>query len=362
MRRIANADKYVIGETAYHHEGDVAYLRRMVDDMAEIGLDAVKLHLLLDAASYMQRRHPLAAKLAEWMFDASQWADIIDHARWRGLEVIALCDDVESILWVHNEFSGKVGAIEIHATSLNDWFLLTEAATFCGPVILGVGGSTLDEIAYAVNVLREGGHEEVILMYGFQSYPTNYADINLARMAALRDLFGLPVGYADHTAFNDPNNEIISVMAAMTGFGILEKHYTPDYGVERIDYHAAVGRQQMVRIMELMDLAVTVRGSRGAGLSGPEKAYGNVGPMKKAIVARTGIARGRKVRLEDLWFKRTAEESTVRQSQLFQLIGLEAAVDIAADEIVDFGKVKYTFRVPDTSSMTHVRETKEGRK
>ncbi|RMH72099.1 MAG: N-acetylneuraminate synthase, partial [Gemmatimonadetes bacterium] len=50
---------YIIGETAYHHEGDMDYLIRMIDDMAEMGLNAVKFHLMFDPESYMQKKHPL---------------------------------------------------------------------------------------------------------------------------------------------------------------------------------------------------------------------------------------------------------------------------------------------------------------
>ena len=75
---------------------------------------------------------------------------------------------------------------------------------------LSRGLSTIDEIAYAVDFLRSKGKNEIVLMYGFQTYPTNYADINLSKMLKIRDIFNLPVGYADHTAFDDPNNEIIS--------------------------------------------------------------------------------------------------------------------------------------------------------
>jgi len=35
-------EPYIIGETAYHHEGDIDYLYKMIDAIAELGLDAVK--------------------------------------------------------------------------------------------------------------------------------------------------------------------------------------------------------------------------------------------------------------------------------------------------------------------------------
>jgi len=213
-----------------------------------------------------------------------------------------------------------------------------------------VGGSTIDEIAYAIDFLKSKEKNNILLMYGFQSYPTKYTDINLSKMLKIRDLFNLSIGYADHTAFDDPNNEIISCMAAMMSINILEKHYTPDYGIERIDYHAAVGKIQMLKIKELMELALRVCGNGNLKMSEAELEYGNTGPMKKAIVAKKKIKKGEKLSFDNLWFKRTADESPLKQNQFLQLIGLKSTKDIQEDEIIDFGKAKYKFKKADLKS------------
>lgn len=358
-----NADNfnepYIIGETAYNHEGDIEYLYKMIDDIAELKLNAVKFHLLLNPDSYMEEKHPLIEELKKWILSKKQWDDIIKYSNEKELDVIALCDDVESIEYINNKNNEMVSTVEIHATGLNDWFLLEEAAKFNGSVILGIGGSTIDEIAYAVDLLKSKGKRknEIVLMYGFQSYPTSYADINLSKMIKIRDIFNLPVGYADHTGFDDQNNEIISVMAAMMGFNILEKHYTPDYGKERIDYHAAVGKEQMLRIKELIKLALTVYGEGELKMSEAELEYGNVGPMKKAIVAKKFIKKGEKLSFDTLWFKRTVERSYIKQYQFLQLIGLESTKDIKEDETIDFSKVKYVSKRMDLKSLGLVKET-----
>jgi len=354
-------EPYIIGETAYNHEGDIKYLYKMIDDIAELKLNAVKFHLLLKPESYMQKKHPLMEEMKKWIFDEKQWDDIIEYSNEKGLDVIALCDDVESIEYILKN-NKDVSAIELHATGLNDYFLLESVSKFDGVIILGVGGSTMDEIAYAVDFLKRKGKNEIILMYGFQSYPTKYTDINLAKMLKIKNLFDLPVGYADHTAFDDPNNEIISVMSAMMEINVLEKHYTLDYGKERIDYHAAVGKEQMLKIKELMTLALTVHGDGELKMSKAEQEYGNVGPMKKAIVAKSDIKKGEKLSFDNLWFKRTEEESPIKQHQFLQLIGLEATKDIKEDEIIDFSKVKYEFKKADLESLGLVKETGERQK
>ncbi|MCK5564037.1 MAG: N-acetylneuraminate synthase family protein [Planctomycetes bacterium] len=347
---------YIIGETAYNHEGDIDYLYRMIDEIAEVGLNAVKFHLLLNPESYMQKTHPAIPEIKKWIFDENQWDAIIDHSNKKGLDVIALCDDVESLEYI-NKSKLDVYAVELHATGLNDYFLLEAAVEFGETIILGVGGSTIGEIEYAIEFLKTRQKDDIVLIYGFQDYPTDYAKINLSKMLKIAALFDLPVGYADHTAFNDPNNEVVSVMAAMMGFNILEKHYTPDFGAKRIDHHAAVGKEQMIKIKGLMELALTVHGSGGMKMSKAELEYGNTGPMKKAIVARKDIKKGQKLSPDDLWFKRTEQQSPIRQSQFLQLIGLEVIRDIDEDEIIDYSNVRYNFQKADIESFTHLDNT-----
>jgi len=350
---------YIIGETAYNHEGDIKYLYGMIDDIAELKLNAIKFHMLLNPEGYMQKKHPLIKEIKKWMFSKNQWSEIIDYSNKKGLEIIVLCDDVESIEYILGN-NINVTAIELHATGLNDYFLLDTVSKFNKQIILGVGGSTIDENAYAIDFLKSKGKNDILLMYGFQSYPTNYTDINLSKMLKIRDLFKLPIGYADHTAFDDLNNEAISCMAAMMGFNILEKHYTPDYGIERIDYHAAVGKKQMLKIKKLMELTLMVYGNGDLKMSKAELEYGNIGPMKKAIVAKKNIKKGEKLSLDNLWFKRTVEESPIKQNQFLQLIGLRALYDIKEDEIIDFTKVEYKFKKVGLENFTHVE--KGGRK
>lgn len=348
---------YIIGETAYNHEGDIDYLYRMINEIAELELDAVKFHLLLNADSYFQKNHPLMEVVNKWTFNKSQWLDIIDYSKSKKLDVIALCDDVDSIEFLLEQ-KYVVKAIEIHASGINDYFLLEAASRSAGEIYLGIGGTTIEEIAYAVNFLKSKNCDNITLMYGFQSYPTDYKHIHFARMIKLQKLFNLPVGYADHTQYNDPLNEIISVMPASMGYNILEKHYTPDYGIERVDFHSAVGKSQMLKIRELMNSALLAYGQNDLTMSEPELKYGNTGPMKKAIVARKKLKKGDILTADKMWFKRTKDESSINQSHFLKLVGLELIADIEEDEIIDFSKVSYKFIEVSIEDFTHVNRNK----
>jgi len=342
---------YIIGETAFHHEGDFSYLKRMVEDIAEIRLDAIKFQVRFNIENYMQKGHPLMENARKWTFSQSQWEEVLNLALEKKLDIVVLCHDFEAIQYINQTYPA-ISAIELHANALNDYFFLKEAAKFRNRVILGVGGSTLDEIEYAVRMLRNNGKQDILLMYGFQSYPTDYTRINLSKMLKLKELFAVPVAYADHTGYDDPNNVYVSASAAAMGVNVLEKHYTPQPGVKRIDYQAAVGKEQLGKIRELMELFLQIHGNGRLDMSKAEMAYGNTGPMKKAIVAKNNIKKGEELSLENLWFKRTSDEAILKQKQLLELLGLKANQNIEEDEIIDFSKVEYKYNQMSFSDLT----------
>ena len=354
MKKVFWTNKaYIIADTAFNHEGDIDYLKKMIDDLVELKINAIKFHFGMNPENRLQKKHPLLTIAKKSNLNKDQWDDILSYTINKNIDIIALCSDIENLKYAKSK---NVTSIEIHAIGLNDWYLLNEAASFNGTIILGIGGSEIDEISYAVNLLRNKGKSDILLMYGFQSYPTNYEDINLSKILKIKEMFNLPVGYADHTSHDNPNNEMISVMGAMMGVNILEKHFTLDPGVERIDYHASIGKDRLRKIMDLMNISLTVYGDGSLKMSEPELKYGNTGPMKKAIVAKTPIKKGDKLSIDNLIFKRTEEESPVKQNQFLNLLGLKTVVDIDEDEIVDFSKVRYEFKKNDMQSLINIKK------
>ncbi|SDM10387.1 N-acetylneuraminate synthase family protein [Kriegella aquimaris] len=335
---------YLIGETAFHHQGDLTFLKQLIDHGATAKVDAIKFHLLLDLDDYFVKDHEAYDALKEWLFTENEWKEIIDYNEGKGIDSIVLCNDPKAVDFVLDYEGNSIKAIELHATGLNDYLLLEKSAKFNGTVILGVGGSSIDEISYAIDMLNRLGKDDIFLMYGFQNYPTRYEDINLRKMIKLRALFDLPVGYADHTDPANEHNELISTMGLAMGVNVCEKHFTHAIGEKRIDGQAAVSLDQLKKIRTLMDIITTSLGDGNLKMSDGELAYGNTGPMKKAIVAETPIKKGDAITIDNIGFKRTNEGTYMLQQFLPRILGLVANKDIAKDSFIDFSNVDYKFK------------------
>jgi N,N'-diacetyllegionaminate synthase len=331
---------YMIAECAYSYEGDKSYLERSIKKAATAGcIDAIKFHIMVDADTYMTPDHKVYDAVKAWLLSEKTWEELINTSKDAGLQVIALADDLGSFPFLKS-VEKKLAAIEIHACSLNDVTMLEEAACFTVPVILGVGGSSTEEIKYAISYLKKKGKRDIVLMYGFQNYPTRYEYINLKKMQKLAKMFKLPVGYADHTAWNDGYQELITLAAFACGAQIIEKHFVLEKGKKRVDYDSAVSAEDFRSLHEKLTVLQKALGDGSLKLNKYEQAYGKVGPIKKTIVAARNIDAKEKISADDIAFKRTGKESSIRQKDAMKLIGRKAKNRIKKNELITFRNTK----------------------
>lgn len=347
---------YIVGETAFHHEGEMDFLEELIKAAADIGVNAIKFHALFNIHDYFVKTHEAIPLLQKISLSEKQIEQAVNLARSLNLEVVLLCNDNNAIKWAlqHQE---KIAAIEIHSTGLNDIFLLNDAAKFSNVVILGVGGSSIDEVKFAIDFLNEHGKKNILLMHGFQSYPTNYEDIFLERIEKYKQLFNLPMGYADHTDPLDKNNEWLSVMGIAKGALVIEKHFTTRFGEKRIDAQSAISIEQLIRVKQNAQTLFSAMGlNQPLYFSSAELNYGQTGPNKKALVAKTTIAKGEEISLQNVAFKRTKDITGIMQKDALKLIGLKAKQAIEQDEIIDFSKVEFRFKAVDFSQFKNTNK------
>ena len=319
---------YLIAETAYNHQGNVEYLKSMVAGLPK-EVDAVKFHLLMDVNDYMREDHPIYNMVSEWVFSDKEWRDIFALSIQKCKDIVALCDDERSIDFILENYPDIAG-IEIHSTGLNDIKLLAKVARFSNTVILGIGGSNVDEIAFAVEFLRERGKEDILLMYGFQSYPTKLEDVGFDRLIHIREFFDLPVGYADHCSFDYRFNYYISSLPCAFGVNVIEKHFTLNKGEERIDYQSAVSIDDLVEIKSLMEVAWKAFDKGRISMTESELVYGQAGRNKKTPCYRFTKKGGEILSVDDIIFLRLPLDYPYRQRDVIAWIGKKLRQDVDA--------------------------------
>lgn len=323
----------LIAETAWHHDGDFNFLKKLVRSIVNnSNADIVKVHITLDFDEYMALDHPLYTKGKEWLLDKDQWKEIIEIIV-RGKKQLMMLFNDRNAIDFGMQFEPQL--VEIHSVCLNDVKLLDflkQSVSQITKIVLGVGGTTLEELDHAIHRLN---HKNIVLMHGFQNFPTKYSHINFKKIRKIIGLYPyFKHGYADHTAWDEPNNLLITLMGAAQGMDYVEKHVTIAYGVERTDWSAAISIDMFNKLYEKIQLLEKCLGNGQLSLNEAEKAYSVFGPMKKAAIINRNIKKGEIFSMGMIDFKRTGQKTDLTQLDVIESVGKRLSMKVEKGQVL----------------------------
>jgi sialic acid synthase SpsE len=328
---LGSNEPYVIAETAYTFEGDFIYLLQQTKGLDK-KINAIKFHVLFDIDEYMVKSHSVYPLLRKWLIKPEQWIEIFTLAKSKKHDVIVLADDTETIDFCMKN-DNLVDGLEIHAACVNDKNLVDRAIDFCinkgKTFILGISGFEIQELFDIIEYIKLKGTQDVLLMYGFQNFPTNINEINIRKMQLLEELLGFKVGYADHTEFSNPSKDQVIKAAYCLGSNILEIHYVINEGVERTDYITGVSSERLRTIYDDLDMINRALGVTDLRMNEGEQKYLR---FRKVPVAKRDLKQGETISDNDVAYKRV--ESPNKQHHFHEdkeIIGSKTIEDTKCD-------------------------------
>lgn len=324
---------YIYAETAFHHEGELDYLKQLVSTAKDCGANGVKFQVLTETDYLISKKHSQYQKLKAITLPYDKWREVFDHTEKLGLDIVMMPIDPDCFRLLE-DFSVKF--LDLHSVSFNDREILNLIQTTQLPLILGVGGRTLLEIEEKVDFFQS---QLNVLMTGFQSFPSHLSEVNLEKIRWLHDAFPLKeVGYADHSSWDSPDAIRSNSWAYILGARFFEKHLTLHEGKERIDYNSAVGPKKFKEmIIELKYLRDEVLNKSLEALNYLNAAELKYRSRERVIVAKSAIKTGEKLTPVHLEHKMTDAEDGIVQLEF--LLGKFATKDIEEGEIVNLGCV-----------------------
>jgi len=296
---------FVIAEIASAHNGEISLAKEMADAVRMSGADAAK-YQMFRADELLVPGHSKYHKLEEIEFSQDEWAEIIRYARSLGLFVIAEIFDEGSF-----ELALELGieALKIPTSDLTNPDILSRVAATMKPLILSVGAATEKEIDFAVRKCEEVENRNLILMHGFQSFPTRVEDSNFRLLEFLKSKYSYDLGFADHIDAELRLARFLPLVAIGYGASVIEKHITLARSLKGRDYYSALNPDEFSEMVSLVRDIEKGYGSHEIGASPAEIEYRRL--MKKTIVALHDIPKGYYITADDICFRRAGEEGLV---------------------------------------------------
>jgi N-acetylneuraminate synthase len=252
---------FVVGEIGINHNGDIDIAKRLIQVAAAAGCDAVKFQkrtpsiCVPEAQRKIMRETPWG--YISYMdyrehveFDLEAYREIDRHCRKHEIRWFASCWDEPSVEFIE-QFD--VPCFKVASACLTDEPLLRRTRATGRPLVLSTGMSSLEQIDRAVAIL---GRQDLILLQAVSTYPARYDELNLRVIGALRERYGVPVGYSGHET-----GLASSIAAVALGACIVERHITLDRSMWGSDQAASLEPSGLTRLLRDIRLVETSLGS-----------------------------------------------------------------------------------------------------
>ena len=192
MRLFSNKP-FVIAEMANSHEGDVKTAKKIVEAAANAGADAVKFQKFTPD-ELAEPNHEYYSLYQKLQMSIKEWKELIDFAKSLKLKVFV---DIFGLQSAKQISKLNIDGYKIHSTDVSNPEILEFLSNTNKTVLFSVAGCFPYEIDSALHIIKKTP-KKIVLMHGFQGYPTQHKDLNLLRISSLKSKFGLPVGLMDH--------------------------------------------------------------------------------------------------------------------------------------------------------------------
>lgn len=326
----------IIAETAFSHEGNFDYLLAQIKS-AKLGkVDYIKFQVFIDKDAVYSKNHPNYKTIGNWIINKEKWLQAFTYAKSLKLKIIILPIDLSSLDFCM-ENDELIDVYEIHSVCFNEYYLLKKLFNANKEIILGIGGRYPHEIDYAIETLG-ANKKKLILMYGFQSFPTNITKINLGKIKVFSDTFCCKMGYADHTKFNNDSFYNLIEYSYLLSVRLFEKHIVLEKGKKRIDYESAIISEDFIELRNrLNNLSNIIGNGEIFKLNNKEIEYRK---RERQIVAARNINKNETISLEDLIYKVIEGRSDFEQNEINKIIGKKCNLSIQKDDPIKFKNLK----------------------
>jgi pseudaminic acid synthase len=239
MKQIKIAEKiigaanrpFIIAEMSGNHNQSIDRALAIVDAAANAGADAIKLQTYTPDTMTIKGAYTIKDENSLWngkeLHDLYQQAytpwewheQIFERARQKGMVAFSSPFDSTAVDFLEDL---NVPLYKIASFENTDHPLLKKVAQTGKPVIMSTGVSTLADIFESVQVLKQNGCKQLVLLKCTSTYPATPQNTNLLTIPVLSEIFSdCLIGLSDHTM-----GVGVSVASVALGATVIEKHFT----------------------------------------------------------------------------------------------------------------------------------------
>lgn len=319
---------YIIAELSANHNGSIEIAKETIKAAKECGANAMKLQtyradtltLNCNNEDFMIKGGTLwdgknLYELYEEAYTPWQWhKELFEYARNLGIDIFSTPFDKSAVDFLEqfNPSAYKIASFEI-----TDYELVRYTASKQKPIIISTGIATIDEIQEVVDICKQQGNEDIILLKCTSAYPAPLKEANLKTIPNMKETFGVEVGFSDHTL-----GITAPIAAVALGACVIEKHFILDKSIGGHDCAFSLDKEEFTSMVKAVRETQKLLGSVDYRMNERKQQSRN---YARSIYVCKDIKKGEAFTLENL--KSVRPGYSMHPKYLPQLLGQKATKD-----------------------------------
>lgn len=249
---------FIIAELSANHNGNLQNALDTIKAAKEVGANAIKLQtytadtmtLDCDKEDFIIKGGTLwdgkkLYNLYQQAYTPWEWhKELFEYARSINIDIFSSPFDKSAVDFLEqcNPSAYKVASFEI-----TDYELVQYIASKGKPIIISTGIATYEEIQDVIQICRNVGNENIILLKCTSAYPSPLEDSNLLTIPDMQKKFNITTGFSDHTL-----GTTAPVVAVTLGAKVIEKHFILDRSIGGPDANFSLDKKEFADMVKAL--------------------------------------------------------------------------------------------------------------
>ncbi len=327
-------DDLFIFEMANSHQGSVEHGIDIIKAMARIARKynikaAVKLQYRnLDTFIHPDYKDRTDVKhIPRFMstrLNLDQFTQLVDAIHEEGLIAMSTPFDEEGVSWCMDQ---GVDIIKVASCSALDWPLLTKIAFTHKPIIISTGGKTLSDIDKLYNFFTHKGCEFAFL-HCIAEYPAPQEQLQLDFIDRMNRRYPeITIGYSGH---EDPDDNIVPMLAVAKGAKILERHVGLPTETITLNSYSMNPEQADRWVKSALDAKMICKTKKDNDKYVSQEELDSLRSLMRGVYVKKGIKKGDLITAEDVFFAMPCLDRQMTSGEFIE--GTEASRDYTVGE------------------------------
>jgi len=258
----------VIAEIGVNHNGSIDIAKELIDVAHTSGANIVKFQTFTaqnlvsksaPQAEYQKNNNPSDSTLSQYdmikqyEFTKDQFKMLKEYAESLNMMFMSTPFDNDSVSLLNDI---GVDIFKIGSGDCDNIPLLKAIIKTQKPVIISTGMTSGDDIGSIVAFMNANDYrDKYMFLHCISAYPAPDAMMNMACVANMRDNYGVPIGFSDHTT-----TSIASLLAVGQRASCIEKHVTLDNNMAGPDHKASLNPVDFKEFVTTVRIGATMMG------------------------------------------------------------------------------------------------------